>query len=329
MAEEKAPAPASSEAPKKAKVNPFTVFILILILFASVITAAPSLNLPFTVPTWAEIFSTVQLSEVTVTDSSFSGVKVHFIDVGQGDCICIQTQGSTVLIDAGENGKGEQVVKYLKKQGVDSIDLAIVSHPHSDHIGGMDEVIEALPVKEILLQQLPEAITPTTTTYTSMLYAVAEKNVKLTSPKNGQVFNLGKLKLTVYTPQKEYNSLNNMSIITRLEYRNVSYLFMGDAESEREQELLKYAGNKLESNVIKVGHHGSSSSSSSKLIHTVAPDYSVISCGKNNDYGNPSKKTLKALSSTEIFRTDYSGTIIIYSDDGEKLKVSEEKKEKN
>lgn len=287
------------------------------------ITLAPYLQLPFALPTWDDIFTAVHLDDSAGGTSLSEPLQVHYLDVGQGDSILIQYQTHSALIDAGENGMGEQIAAYLKKQGITQLDYVIATHPHSDHIGGMDEVLEQIPVRELFMMRFSESMTPTTKSYTSLLYAIYDHHVQLTEPQNGQVLKLGDAKITLLVPKAEYESMNNMSIVARLDYDNASFLFTGDAEKEREKELLRLQTN-LNADVLKVGHHGSSTSSSKEFIQAVSPKYAVISCGKNNDYGHPNKRTLQILSEIQLYRTDYSGTVVIASD-GKHYTIREEK----
>lgn len=300
-------------------------FVLTASLFLSLccfITLAPYLELPFEVPTWDAIFAAAELDN-SGDISSDDPLRVHYIDVGQGDSILIQYKTHSMLIDAGENGTGEQIAAYLKKHGVKKLDYIIATHPHSDHIGGMDELLNLIPARELFMLRFSEEMTPTTRSYTSLLQAIYDNNVKLTDPKIGQVISFGDAELTLYPPQAEYENMNNMSIAAQLDYGDTSFLFMGDAEKEREKELIRLNAD-LTADVLKVGHHGSSTSSSADFIKAVSPNYAVISCGRDNDYGHPAKKTLKNLSGIQIYRTDYSGTVIITSD-GRQYTINEEK----
>lgn len=325
MAEKRKPRKKTKRtARKKVKLNWPLIFGVSLLLSACCfITLSPYLRLPFAIPTWQEIFAAVQLDDSVSPNSPDEPLRVHYIDVGQGDSILIQYKKHNILIDAGENGCGSGILKYLKKQGVSSLDYAIATHPHSDHIGGMDEVIKELSVKEVFLPRLPEELQPTTKSYTSLLYAVSESGARLTAPEDGQKIEWDDFVLTFMVPKADYDNLNNMSVIAKVNYKNASYLFNGDAEKEREKELLS-SGADLKADVLKAGHHGSSTSSTADFIHAVKPKIAVISCGKDNDYGHPSKKTLKTLSDAKVYRTDRSGTIVI-SSNGEKYTVSEEK----
>ncbi len=281
------------------------------------------MKLPVSIPTWQEIFAAVHLDNIGAGDTSADPLQVHYIDVGQGDSILIQYKKHNILIDAGENGRGDSIIKYLKKQGVSSLDYMIATHPHSDHIGGMDEVINQIPAKEVFMTRLSEGMTPTTKSYTSLLYAIGESGARLTAPQNGQKIQWDDLILTFMVPKADYDNLNNMSIVVKIDYQNCSYLFTGDAEKEREKELLALETD-LQADVLKAGHHGSSTSSSPNFVHAVAPKIAVISCGKDNDYGHPSKTTLDILSNCKVYRTDRSGSVVV-SCDGQKYNISEEK----
>ena len=247
-------------------------------------------------------------------DSSNSQLSVSFIDVGQGDSTLIQCGSSSMLIDAAEYSERYTVSNHLKEQGVNKLDYLVATHPHSDHIGGMTEVIYNFDVGTF--------VTPKTDieskSFNYVLDAVDEKNLPYLNPYPGDTFSLGDATVTVLSPAKGAyygDDANNYSLVLKLEYKEVSFLFMGDAEKEIEEEIL-YSGYNVDADVLKCGHHGSSTSSSKAFINAVSPSAAVISCGKGNDYGHPHDETLKTLNSKniKIFRTDESSTIVAYSD---------------
>lgn len=240
-------------------------------------------------------------------------IKVHFIDVGQGDATLIELHGYTTLIDAGPNSSAERLINYLKGEKIKNIDYVIATHPDEDHIGGMDEVLSKFKVKNFYAPK----IIKNTETFESMIKELKKQNLKINVPYKGLELDLGEnAKLTFLTPlDQSSNSDNNLSLVTKIHYKDNSIIFMGDCETEVEKELLKDS-DMLESNIIKLGHHGSKSSSSTVFLKKIAPDYAIISCGKNNKYGHPHKETIDKLDSLGIkyYRTDIDGNIVFRSD---------------
>jgi len=234
-------------------------------------------------------------------------LSVHFLDVGQADCILAGSGGRWLLIDAGNNDDSDAVVAYLKKMGVTSLDYAIGTHPHEDHIGGMDAVIRNFPVGKLIL---PPKET-TTATFEDVLDAAAETGLSVTAPQVGTSYALGSAAFTIVAPNGDYgDELNNWSVGVRLTCGQRSFLLCGDAEAEAEADMLKN-GQTLRSDVLKVGHHGSDTSTSPAFLAAIAPEWAVISCGKNNSYGHPDAQTLSRLAAAgvKLFRTDEQGTI--------------------
>lgn len=263
--------------------------------------------------------------------SSFVGLKnngltgdadarVHFVDVGQGDCTLIELPGNKVmLIDAGENGHESDVLNYLDRCGVTKIDYLVATHPHSDHIGGIEEVIENYEIGEIYMPK----IASTSWTYENMLDAIDKKGIYINSAYTGKtIFEYDGVKADILSPEKNYqtDNLNNSSVVVRLICGKRVFLFTGDAEKVIEKNILE--NRNLLCDVLKVGHHGSASSSSEEFIIGTKPQYAVISCGEENEYGHPHSETLELLDEikAEVLRTDKLGTIVI-STDGENINV--------
>jgi len=240
-------------------------------------------------------------------------LKVHFIDVGQADSILIQeANGNNMLIDAGNNSDSDFVVNYIKEQGIDSLDYIIGTHPHEDHIGGLYAVINTFNVGKIIMPK----VSNNTKTFEDVLMAVKNKNLKVTSPVSGQTYELGNATFKILGPNCDvYDSLNNYSIVIYLEFGETSFVFTGDAETESENEMIKNDYD-LKADVLKAGHHGSTTSSSAAFIKAIAPKYSVISVGKDNSYGHPDSIILNRLKTmnVKVLRTDESGTIVFTSD---------------
>lgn len=238
-------------------------------------------------------------------------LKVHYIDVGQADSILIQQGNNAMLIDAGNNGDGSLVVDYLKKQDISKLDYIIGTHPHEDHIGGLDSVINVFDIGNVIM---PKA-THTSQTYKDVITAISNKNLKITTPKVGDSYKLGNAEFTILAPNKDnYTELNDYSIVTRLKYGNNSFIFTGDAEALSEGEILAKQLD-ISADVLKVGHHGSDTSTSQAFLDKVNPKYAVISVGTGNDYGHPTNTILSRLSAKGVstFRTDKQGTIVATS----------------
>ena len=267
------------------------------------------------------IIATALFGEKINSNETFAygeSVVVRYLDVGQADSILVQSEGINMLIDAGTNSSGQTVVKDLEDLGVTKIDYLIGTHPHEDHIGGMDDIIKNFDIGIIYMPK----IQTNTKTFEDVLDAVSEKGLKITSPKKGDEFEVGGARCEIMTDRIEDTSnLNLSSIVIRMTYGTQSFLFMGDAEKENE-ETRQWP----QTTVLKVGHHGSSTSSSTQFLNEVQPQISVISVGKDNKYGHPTKTTINKLEKikTKIYRTDESGTITIPSD-GKKCIVTTEK----
>lgn len=297
------------------------IVAVIIVLGALFITVAPKLGIP--IMTWDEIFASADLNNSS--EASKQPFSVHYIDVGQGDSILIKSDDKAVLIDAGERGNAEAITSYLKQQNVTKLDYVIATHPHSDHIGSMAEVLSSFPVSNIIMPKLSKSNTPTTKTYENLLKTIKSQNINLIAAVPGEKYQIGKAEMTVLAPLTDNDDLNNMSVVTRVVYGNNSFLFTGDAEVKSENRILE-SDAVLRSDVLKLGHHGSSTSSGDKFMNAVNPKLAVISCGKDNDYGHPHKETLELLKERKIsyLRTDEAGSIVVGSD-GTKLTVSTEK----
>ena len=233
---------------------------------------------------------------------------IDFIDVGQADSILVRNQDKVMLIDAGTNEAGETVVNYLKNLGITKIDYLIGTHPHEDHIGGLDDVINNFDIGQIYMPK----IETTTKTFEDVLDAIENKNLTVTAPNKGDKIELGQAVGEFMTePILDKDNLNVSSLVLRLEFGNTSYLFMGDAEEENEETI-----HWPKTDVLKVGHHGSSTSSSESFLEQVQPQYAVIMVGKDNSYGLPTQETIDKLNNrgSEIYRTDEDGTIQMTSD---------------
>ncbi|WP_366937210.1 ComEC/Rec2 family competence protein [Clostridium sp.] len=240
---------------------------------------------------------------------------IHYIDVGQGDCILIQVNNKNLLIDSGPSTNRKYLLNYLKKINIKKFDYIIATHLHDDHIGNMDTIIKRYNVEKFYSPK----VTTSSDTFDSLLSALVDKNLKINVLKKGtNQINLGKnVTLKVLSPSKDFTSdnLNNYSPIIKINFLNNSFLFTGDAETSDEN-LVLFENNDLKADVLKVGHHGSSTSTSLDFLNSVDPSVAIISVGKNNSYGHPSQKVLSLLDESNIktLRTDISGNIIVISD---------------
>ncbi|NGT91930.1 ComEC/Rec2 family competence protein [Clostridium perfringens] len=252
-------------------------------------------------------------------ESEYSGMSVTYLNVGQGDSQLIQVNGINMLIDAGTNAGANDLVKDLKNRGIKTIDIAIATHPHEDHIGGMDEVLENFDVKSFYAPKVAH----TTKTYENMLKAVKNEGLKIKQIKEGTKIDLGKdTEVQVYSPVKsQYEELNNYSPVMKISYGQNSFMFTGDAESLVEKEILN-ENKDLKADVLKLGHHGSHSSTSEEFLKAVDPSIAIVSCAKDNKYGHPHKETMSNLKKAGItvYETFRDGDITI-SSNGKKLDV--------
>ncbi len=246
-------------------------------------------------------------------------MEVHFIDVGQGDAILVEVGNSTMLIDAGEDNKGTIVKKYLDNQQITKLDYVIGTHPHSDHIGGLDTILDSFEVRKVLLPD----VTHTTKTFEEVLDALERHNLGITAPKVGDRYSLGQANFTILAPSmSDYDEINNHSIAIKLSFGDTAFLLAGDAEKLSEDEMIK-TGINLSADVLKLSHHGSANSSSKNFLEAVDPSYSIVSVGKDNKYGHPHAEALQALLDHDIklYRTDKQGTVI-FTTNGQTISVN-------
>jgi len=250
-------------------------------------------------------------SQITMVDGL--NLEVHFIDVGQGDSILIKKGTESMLIDAGNNSDGELVVNYLKEQDVSKLNYVVGTHPHEDHIGGLDNVIDSFDIEKVIM---PKVIS-TTKTFEDVLDSINNKGLSITKPNVGDAYDLNGATATILGPNHdEYGDLNNYSIVIKVVNGDNSYLFTGDADTLSEKEMVDENAYHLKADVLKVGHHGGSTSTSKNFLDAINPDFAVISVGANNIYGHPNKEILDRLENKgiEVLRTDLEGTIISISD---------------
>lgn len=251
------------------------------------------------------------LEHMLLSNVEADNLEVHFIDVGQADSILVTIDGQAMLIDAGKNIDEDYVVDYIKSVGINSLNYLVGTHPHEDHIGGLDAVINSFDVEKVFMPKQKS----NTKTFEDVLLSIKNKGLKIISPKVGATYDLGRAKWTIVAPtQQEYENTNNSSIVIKLEFGNNSFLFTGDAEVGSEKEMIEVGDLKVD--VLKVGHHGSRTSTSIDFLEQVNPKYAVISVGADNKYGHPHENILKRLikQNINVLRTDQLGTIIFMSD---------------
>ncbi len=241
-------------------------------------------------------------------------LQIHFLDVGQADCVLIACDGEYMLIDGGNVDDGQRVVRYLLDQDVERLSYVICTHPHEDHVGGLTSALAVFPAEHIL--------SPTATYASScfddfMRYA-DQQGVAVQIPQPGDSFLLGGAQVTVLGPVKSYPDANNTSLVLKLTYGATTFLFTGDMEVLAENDMLDYwqEDSLFQADVLKLGHHGSDSSTGYRFLNAVMPDYALVCVGTGNTYGHPNALPLSRLrdADTTLFRTDYLGTVIATSD---------------
>lgn len=236
-------------------------------------------------------------------------MEVHFLDVGQGDSTLIKTPEENILIDGGEVGQGEIIAGYLKEHGVRQIDILISTHPHSDHIGGLQYILAEIPVKMVID---PGVSKSRSGLYSGYKKIIAAKHIELKEARVGDSYNIGGGLLKIVYCDNQADEINNTSIVALISYGKAKVLFTGDLEKENEVKINEQA------DLLQVGHHGSRTSSCERFLKTVKPRFAVISCGQDNEYGHPHSEVLERLGKMgiKVYRTDISGDIV-FTTDGE------------
>ncbi len=257
-------------------------------------------------------------ADTSAAPNSESKLIVHFLDVGQGDSIFIELpNGRTMLVDAGENYHGQGIIDYVQTIGYHKLDYVVATHPHEDHIGSMPYIVRNFEIGSIYMPD----VTANTATFESLLKAIKAKGLRVKNGRTGvHIIKDSELTADIIAPDKpDESNLNNSSIVLLLTFGNVSYLLTGDAETKE----LNAIRADMHATVLKAGHHGSKTSTTQTLLKKISPSVTVISCGKNNDYGHPHAEVLKMLKSvnSSVYRTDRDQTVIVATD-GSSLTVS-------
>jgi competence protein ComEC len=244
---------------------------------------------------------------------------VHFIDVGQADCILVMSGDEVMLIDTGDtdNDYTEKIIDYVQEFNITEIDYLVLTHPDSDHIGGAPEVIDTFVIKNCIMPDYAK----TTKIYENTITALEnQEGVNVIESVPGYEFTVGEAACTVLAPLKAYDDANEISAVIRLDFGERSVLFTGDAEKDSEADMAaQYSAAELKVDVLKSGHHGSSTSSSPEFLNKVDPDYAVISSGVGNSYGHPHDETIERYKQygITVYRTDTHGTVVLKIADGE------------
>ncbi len=251
-------------------------------------------------------------------------IEISYLDVGQGDSAYIRVNEIDILIDAGPKSDADKLMKQLEEKNIDDFEIVIATHPHEDHIGGMTRVFEKYDIESFYMPK----VTNTTKTFENMMKAVSNEGLKAKTIKEGTSFDLGEgANFVAYSPTKDsYDDFNDYSPIMKLTYGNKSFIFTGDAEKAVEEEVVKKYSNELKADVIKFGHHGSSTSSTKNFIEAISPQYGIISCGVDNSYGHPHRETVDIINTMgiEAYRTDTQGQITVTSD-GNTINITTQK----
>nr|WP_319487710.1 ComEC/Rec2 family competence protein [uncultured Caproiciproducens sp.] len=280
--------------------------------------------LPFgAAASWHRIFSFFGLNDFSAAADS-SPMSVHVLEVGKADSIFIECGGKYMLVDGGTVDQGEPIAEYLDRRGVKKLDYVVNTHPDKDHIGGLGYLIGHYEIGHYFAPDIPVNLIPPSEEYLAAQEALKKKNIATSLPVCGDSFFLGTMKIEVLAPIEPGESTNNNSIVLKLTYGRTRFLLMGDAEKEEETDLIA-GGADLSADVLKVGHHGSSTSTTEALLNAVKPKWAAISVADDSN-GLPKKEVLKRLLSAgaAVYRTDVSGTLIFMSD-GQNIKIATER----
>ena len=296
--------------PRRSGKNAPAIMLMVALIILSIgcvffaLDTAGIINIPFL---------HINNNPYTVTEGT---VEVHMIDVGQGDSILIMAPKGNVLIDAGDESAEGALRSYLDSMKIEKIDYLILTHPDADHIGSADMVVNTYSVGSVMME--PYTYTSETQVYRNLETAIETRSVATIDPSPNDVYSLGDLHITVLGPLDTYKDKNNNSIVARFDYGETSFMMTGDAETKSEKAMVTQYGltGKLRCDVLKVGHHGSTTSTSSDFLASVKPEIAIISCGEGNKFGHPQEETLDKLAAAgvTVYRTDKVGTIILISD---------------
>lgn len=271
---------------------------------------------------WEDLYRAAGLKNETTGEE----LAVYVLDAGNADCTVITLGEEALLIDAGLPSFGDDICDFLEEKEIEDLDYVIATHLHNDHIGGMAEVIENVPVEQFFLSPFPSGKAPNTQVYRRLTAALSQQEITPETVTAGQTFSLGSATFEVLSPFDTSGDANNQSVVCRLTYGNDRFLFMGDAEEPIEEKLLSTQAS-LRADFLKVGHHGSRTATTVAFLEKVFPKVAVIPCGEGNSYGHPHSEVLRLLEKKQIdvYRSDLHGEITVISN-GNGLTVTPERK---
>ena len=258
---------------------------------------------------------TEPVADQTTTPPASETLLVHYLDVGQADCILVEYGDYHLLIDGGNREDSQMVVAYLEQQGVTELDAVVCTHAHEDHVGSLPGVLAVYPTAAVYAPTK----TYSSNIYDKFLYYTDQQGLEITIPNPGDMLPAPEgLELTVLGPTKTYAETNDTSIVILASFGETSFLFTGDMEVEAENDMLDYWGDQVDWNVdvLKVGHHGSDTSSCYRFVYMTDPEYAIIPVGEGNSYQHPNEPILARYrdAGIPVFRTDRLGTILATSD---------------
>lgn len=263
---------------------------------------------------WHRIYSAAGLADFSAAADDFP-MSLHVLEVGKADALLVECDGQYLLVDSGTPDQAEQVCRYLARRGVQKLDYAINTHPDSDHVGGFSGVLQEFSANRYFMPQIPAELLPADFAYTDTMTVLKEKKIPVEYLRGGDTLQLGRLSVQVLAPLSVRNSTNDNSLVLLLLFGQTRFLLMGDAEAGEEADLLA-AKSDLHADVLKVGHHGSKTSSTIAFLSAVRPRYAAVSVA-DTTHGLPSREAMDRLNrfSAVVGRTDVSGTLL-YSSDG-------------
>ena len=302
-------------AAKRKKNKRLPIILLIVIILAAAVIFygqySEKLGLP---DIFGFLFNNTQTTTpAPAPDPDGEEMLVHIIDVGQGDAILIMAPNGNMLIDTGEKTAKDALVAYLDALNITSFEYVVFTHPDSDHIGNADYIVQNYSIKNIIM---PNKVS-TTKTYERMIDAIENSQANVIMAEPGYEFYIGSLCNVIIAPNDDYKDSNEASVVIKSTFGDTSIMLTGDAEKKSEADIVKiWSADVLKCDVLKVGHHGSSTSTSPAFLGAVDPTIALISCGEGNKYGHPLPETLQRLEQKgiKIYRTDKCGSIVLRTD---------------
>lgn len=307
---------------KRKRKEKITIIIALVLFIFSLVMSFLDKNDIFT---WNDLNNaTGTLNGPVNPNSDFS---IYYLDVGQGDCTIIKSDDSVMMIDTSTQNHSLDIQEALMSLSIQKIDYLIITHQHDDHMGSAKDIIDKYEVANIIMPKLSDINMVTTTGYENLLKSIANRNVNAIPATVGESFKLGDATVQIFSPSQQDEDLNNMSVVLKVVYDETSFIFQGDAEKPIEKQLLN-SDFDLSADIIKLGHHGSNTSSTDKYLKAVNPKYAIISCGADNSYGHPHDEVIERLMKNNIsfYVTAQAGDITVTSD-GKNINVQTQNKE--